>query len=155
MRVKTLDFELDNAERNKTDYFKFQKRAKVVARRGNVFNFKIDLSQTLHQWRLKFICKKETLSFTNTKCDMTGWTVNSTTIENTSIWRVSVPLNAQIGIYKLQLSLFHKNSKEYVSVEDTFFVLANPFEPRSMVYNELEPFLKEYLLGVHSLVYNG
>ena len=55
----------------------------------------------------------------------------------------------------MKLSLYEETSDEYVAVQDTFFVIANPFEPRSMVYNESESFLKEYLNGVNGLVYDG
>ena len=157
MRVKTLDFALDNATRNKADKFTFPSAtsSKIIARRGNVFTFKVDLSHPLHRWRVTFTYKKDELVFTAKQGAVSGWTVKSSTVDNTSIWRVSVPWEASLGIYALKLSLFEEKSDEYVAVEDTFFVIANPFEPQSMVYNESESFLNEYLHGVNGLVYDG
>ena len=157
MRVKTLDFALDNASRNKTDKFTFLSPtpSKIIARRGKVFTFKIELSHALHRWQVSLTYKNDELVFTAKRGDVSGWTVKSSTVDNTSIWRISVPWEAALGIYAMKLSLYEETSDEYVAVQDTFFVIANPFEPRSMVYNESESFLKEYLNGVNGLVYDG
>ena len=64
----------------------------------------------------------------------------------------SLPLDAQIGVHRFQLSLFVRNSQDDLCIDGKLYVIANPFEPRSTVYNDNLSFLKEYLHNTTGLV---
>ena len=87
VKIKALDFQLDNAQRNKTD--NFRDNSKIIVRRGNVFNFKIELSEVLSNWTLTIQCKTQKYKFSSKEGDISGWSAKSTTVDCTSIWRVS------------------------------------------------------------------
>ena len=88
VKIKALDFQLDNAQRNKTD--NFRDNSKIIVRRGNVFNFKIELSEVLSNWTLTTQCKTQKYKFSSKEGDIGGWSAKSTTVDCTSIWRVSL-----------------------------------------------------------------
>ena len=150
VKIKAIDFQLDNAQRNRTD--NFRDNSKIIVRRGNVFNFKVELSEVLYQWTLTIQCKTQKYKFSSEQGDINGWSAKSSTVDCTSIWRVSLPLDAQIGIHRFQLSLYVKNSKDDLLVDGKLYVIANPFEPRSTAYNDNLSFLKEYLHNTTGLV---
>ena len=63
MKVISVDFDLDNAERNKTVSFRSCSRSTVFARRGNAFNFKVDLDRPLFKWQLQLTHKDARMKF--------------------------------------------------------------------------------------------